>query len=201
MIKVSARVSSRYYVGWGTNSKLYFKLNRKREIMETYIHYGCDHFDKTLFNPIENCKDPWVKPAPYAGMWGSPINSINGWKNWCEDNDFDQYRLNKSFIFTLKEDSNILHVRDNNELQDLKLLHCFDRRKPRCRDDLYCMDFEKLRDAFEYDAMEVHITTNEIYFGLYGWDCDSILILNPDCIIELDNERVSDSVKHDGNHR
>ena len=155
--------------------------------MTEYIHYGSDHFDKNKFIPIKNCYFPSVKPEKHSGMWGSPISSKNGWKNWCELNGFDVERLDKSFTFNLKEDSKVLYVRNDNELQDLKLLHCFDRLNLYINyglRDQYCMDFERLLTVHRYDAMEVHVTTNNIYFGLYGWDCDSILILNPDCVVE-----------------
>ena len=154
---------------------------------QLYIHYGSDHFDKNKFIKIKNCAIPWVKPEKYTGMWGSPINAHYGWSDWCRDTDFDVYKLDKHFTFTLKENSKFLYVRNDNELQDLKLLHCFDRpylKDPYHPAERYCMNFEKLRDCFGYDAMEVHITTDNIYVGLYGWDCDSILILNPDCVIE-----------------
>ena len=45
------------------------------------------------------------------------------------------------------------------------------------------LDFEKL--AQEYDAIEVLISGDPgLYYELYGWDCDSILIMNPEIIIE-----------------
>ena len=103
-------------------------------------------------------------------MWGSPINSKNGWKNWCECNDFDVERLNKSFTFTLKEGSKVLYVRNDNELQDLKLIHCFDRLNLYVKygyGNKYCMDFERLFAVHGYDAMEVHMNTYGIYILVF----------------------------------
>ena len=41
----------------------------------------------------------------------------------------------------------------------------------------------------EYDAIELHLSEEvvddyleSLYFKLYGWDCDSILIMNKDII-------------------
>ena len=46
------------------------------------------------------------------------------------------------------------------------------------------LDFEKL--SKEYDAIEVFISKDEqLYWDLYGWDCDSILIMNSDIIEEV----------------
>ena len=35
----------------------------------------------------------------------------------------------------------------------------------------------------EYDAIEIVI--DKLYWDLYGWDCDSILILNKEVVIEI----------------
>lgn len=44
------------------------------------------------------------------------------------------------------------------------------------------LDFEKL--SRQYDAIEVLISEdNRLYELLYGWDCDSILVMNPNVII------------------
>ena len=42
-----------------------------------------------------------------------------------------------------------------------------------------CLDFEKL--SKDYDAIEV-IDIGKFYWALYGWDCNSILIMNPDIV-------------------
>ena len=51
-----------------------------------------------------------------------------------------------------------------------------------------CLDFELL--TYEYDAIELHLSEDNsrgdfmecLYWVLYGWDCDSILIMNPDVV-------------------
>ena len=48
-----------------------------------------------------------------------------------------------------------------------------------------CLDFEELLKNY-YDAIEVDISKCwALYNELYGWDCDSILIMNPDIIREI----------------
>ena len=47
------------------------------------------------------------------------------------------------------------------------------------------LDFEKLAET--YDAIEVSISDDfELYYQLYGWDCNSIVIMNPKIIVELE---------------
>lgn len=149
-----------------------------------YIHYGSDHFDKDRFIKIKNCSMPQNKPACDSGLWASPINSKNGWRNWCLRENFETWRLEKSFIFELKPEAKILYIRNDKELRralDSGLL-MYKNYASLNRIDDYYMDFEQLvHDG--YDAIEIHINSLRIVFGLYGWDCDSLLVLNPDCIV------------------
>ena len=49
----------------------------------------------------------------------------------------------------------------------------------------YIPDFEKML-ADGWDAIELHLSEcGELYWALYGWDCDCILVLNPD-IVEVE---------------
>ncbi len=50
-----------------------------------YIHYGSEHFDLNIFDPIEN----WAgRNKPSGGLWSSPVDSpYYDWKEWCEDNE------------------------------------------------------------------------------------------------------------------
>lgn len=38
----------------------------------------------------------------------------------------------------------------------------------------------------KYDAVEINISSDgKLYWDLCGWDCDSILVMNPDVIKEM----------------
>jgi len=46
------------------------------------------------------------------------------------------------------------------------------------------LDFEKIKES--YDAIELLISKDQrLYYKLYGWDCDCILVLNKDAIEEV----------------
>lgn len=137
-----------------------------------YIHYGSNEFDINKFEKIKN-KEEFVKPL--GGLWASRVDINTGWKNWCLNTGFDA-KLDEYFIFSLKEDTKILTIDNNEQLKELpKLNNSF---------ELYCnLDFEKLSE--EYDAIEVLISKDQnLYFSLYGWDCDSIVVMNPSKIIQ-----------------
>lgn len=151
--------------------------------MTTYIHYGNREFNKELFQPIKN-RQCFTKP--FGGFWASDVNAKFGWQQWNKENEFTSCQEENSFCFTLKENAKVIHL---YKVEDLKQL-------PIVKNDLgfslsswYCIDFEELAES-GVDAMEVHMSEgdHELYFPLYGWDCDSILIMNPDIIENMENK-------------
>ena len=133
-----------------------------------YIHYGHKEFSLDRFNPIVNCQ---YFSKPTGGLWASPVDADNGWKVWCEAENFRKCEIENSFTFTLRDDANVLYVDSKECLSDLP--------KQNTWHDIWCtLDFEKLMET--YDAVELNLSAApNLYFELYGWDCDSILILNP----------------------
>lgn len=140
---------------------------------EIYIHYGHKYFDARLFNEIKNRELGYVKP--FGGLWASNINAEYGWKNWCEEQRFRECSIDNCFKFKLKEKAKVLTIDNAKTLKELPTI-----------DTPYelgwvSLDFERLKE--EYDAIEVLISNDDqLYWDLYGWDCDSILIFNKDCI-------------------
>lgn len=145
-----------------------------------YIHYGHNSFDRNLFTPISNM-DRWVKPS--GGFWASPMDSDYGWGDWCRRNSFHSYRLLEYFKFKLSENAKVIHIYSSKQLKDL----------PKTEENMdmwCCLDFEQLL-ADGWDAIELHLSEEifedveycgGLYWKLYGWDCDSILIMNPDVV-------------------
>lgn len=157
-----------------------------------YIHYGSNEFDKDLFVPISNFSY-WTKPL--GGLWASPVNSKNGWYEWCEPQydwrncEEDAFRtyISKSFTFSLKPGSKIVYISD---VVDLRLLHdmgccTYSTGKPFLYENavpVESIDFEKLL-SLGYSGVEITINPCT-YWSLYGWDCDSIVVINPYSIVE-----------------
>jgi hypothetical protein len=138
-----------------------------------FIHYGHDKFDKNLFNKIENRKF-FTKPT--GGFWACRKDGKYGWKQWCEDNDYSHADMNTKFEFNIKNDSKILTICHHRILKILPQTEYLFNIKPSYIDCVY-LDFEKLSRV--YDGIEVIISAdNRLYWNLYGWDCDSILIMN-----------------------
>lgn len=144
------------------------------------IHYGSLSFDKKKFKKVKN--SGWIKPIE-GGLWTSPIDSNWGWSDWCKAEDFRKCDKDIYFIIELNKNSNILEI---DSLQDLKEIlkenYTFDliQRK--------VLNFEKL--AEKYDAIWLtergQINTKFSTPNLYGWDCESILIMNSNCFKEIE---------------
>ena len=145
-----------------------------------YIHYGSDHFDPDEFSPIKNI---YLRNKPSGGLWASPYSSKRSWYDWCKSEEFRTDRLDKWFTFTLKDDAKVLTIKTELDLYELENNgFCVDKR-PKMKYNLrgFYPDFEKLF-IIGYDAVEVYMD-DTIYWALYGWDCDSLLVLNPNCVI------------------
>lgn len=139
-----------------------------------FIHYGHNKFSDYLWEEVQNVK--FCKP--YGGLWASDINAKFGWKDWNKEEQYMKCDENNSFKFKLKSKSKIYSV---NSLEDLNKLPLDMTISQEIHKISYCLDFEKIKQT--YDAIEVNISNDKrLYWRLYGWDCDSILILNKKCI-------------------
>lgn len=143
--------------------------------MRDYIHYGSDQFDLNRFNPVKNIEG-WNKPD--GGLWASPVGARRGWKEWCKDEEFCVWRLKQSFTFGLRDGTRVLHIRSFEELGRLPVFR---------NSAILPIDFEKLKE--EWDVIELHLSEDvRLYSGLYGWDCDCILVMNPEVVQEIDSK-------------
>lgn len=162
-------------------------------IPKKFVHYGCTTYDPKLFDPIKNRK--FIKP--YGGLWGTSLNGLYSWKNWCFDKEYCVDKLNISFIFTLKDFSKVFYLATR---EDCKVLPLQDKPDVSNRqfyaddlsfEDFYLanntfVDYEKL--AHEYDALYFPDPYGELRWSFYGWDCESLLVFNKDSIIPLEKE-------------
>lgn len=153
-----------------------------KNLGKEYIHYGHTLFDQDIFQPVKN--QEWGAAKPLGGFWASPVDAERSWKNWCEDEEFRLENLNTSFRFHLKDDARVFHIYRSDQLQQLPELDTI------IKVTWYCIDFEKA--AENWDAIELHLSEEicddyleSLYFRLYGWDCDSILIMNPEIIYNV----------------
>lgn len=137
-----------------------------------YVHYGHKEFDKEMFKPILNIS--WIKPS--GGFWASPVDAKFGWKDWNEREQFRECNEDNCFRFTMP-DANIFLI---DSVEKLKELPSIDN--PPIDKCMMFIDFEECV-KMGYDAIELVLSADrQLYWDLYGWDCDSIIVMNPDKI-------------------
>lgn len=154
-----------------------------------YIHYGHTVFDRNKFKPIKN---HFYLPKPEGGFWASPVKTKWGWKDWCKAEKFCECDDKNAFHFTLRDHANICKINtcaDAMKLPQLKqnnaewsaIMHENKRSYP---------DFERMLsdgiDAILFNMSNDH----ELYWTLYGWDCDSLLVLNPDVVSVISERKI-----------
>ena len=145
--------------------------------MSTYIHYGHNGnktYDPGKFQEIKNRE--FIKPV--GGLWASAVDAAYGWKDWCKDESYSECDPGNAFTFKLASWARVLVIDSTEALKTLP------KADPPFQSSNVFLDFEKIKES--YDAIELLISKDRgLYFKLYGWDCDCILVLNKDVIKEV----------------
>jgi len=159
-----------------------------------YVHYGCssEEFLISKFVKVKNHTFGW---KPSGGFWASPtshgkMGELFDWKAFCEKEEYypKGKPLNKKFYFCLDINAHVVRIESMDTYQALPKVvreDCATGRKEEF------IDFEKCMrqgiDAIEYAYSAIIKDENmkeEMDRKMLGWDCDSILIMNPKIILK-----------------
>ena len=171
-----------------------------------FIHFGSNEYLPELFGPIKNTLGH--KPESFSGLWGCPLDADFSWKEFCQLIDFhDDDYLKKYFIFKLRDDARVIIIDDINSLNNLddKYLYNGPVFFSHIETSIKYINFEMLSE--DYDAIIVYLNryipksiypSDSLKYRLYGWDCDSILVLNKDVIeiIDKNNKIYKELIKN-----
>lgn len=119
--------------------------------------------------------------SQWEDFWASPVDTEWGWKDWCKSENFCVSELTDAFVFELKDGAKVFEINSGDDV--LKM--------PMQSTDLTItvikpIDFEAMLSQ-GVDAIEFNYTLcPSLYWELYGWDCDSLLVLNPDIIVSTE---------------
>lgn len=134
-------------------------------------HYGNTHYNRDLIKPI--CDVPF-RNKPKGGLWTSPVDSEYGWCDWSKDNEYGDL----SSHFDLDFEGTVFEIDSVEDMNDLPWIE---------QGNMHFVSFEPLV-FMGYDA--IHLTakgeqeTRLIYpKDLYGWDCETVLVMNRNAIL------------------
>ena len=121
----------------------------------------------------------WIKPS--GALYTSPVNSKYGWRHWTKDENFGL----GVFRVELSVDMTHPYVKIDT-LADMERLPWRKFSPPGTELNLYYVDYGKLVDQgiefiwlTERGQSETRLTWPR---NLYGWDCETVAILDTRCI-------------------
>lgn len=151
-----------------------------------FITYGF-HIDTAKINPISDKVWPGLE-KPKGGLWASPVNSVFGWKDWCRSEDFRTDRLKTWTKFKISPKAKILVINSYWDLVDIAKKYAeespdnYNRvlKFKKMQEDGYSGVFLTYRGHLENHF--VWDRESPISFALNTWDCESIVLFDPEVI-------------------
>lgn len=147
-------------------------------------HFGSKEFVYSKFKQIKNNHQRFNKPV--GGLWTSPADSTNSWLHFCLNNNFNKEKLNNSFSFQINKEAKGLVVDKDCDLESLPTttFSYLDGSK------ITIFDFEKMAKEFDYlhfkfDGGSTMRYDFDDWRTFYGWDCETVLVFNPNIIHSL----------------
>jgi hypothetical protein len=148
------------------------------------VTYGCGNvFDPNKWNPIKN---RLYFNKPDGGLWASPFDTTYGWIDWCKDENFGDLSTLFKFLYS----GNTIIIDSKDDLLDLP----FQERPQHKKNSsglfgFKVINFQSLAN-FAIDGIYLtHQGESETRYlhgldgGLYGWECECILIMNKNSIL------------------
>lgn len=142
-------------------------MNLKQKEMKL-IHYGADGYEPALFAPIS---DEYPRNKPSGGLWTSPVVSEYGWKEWSIENSYGDLERH----FHLKFSGTVLEIDSVLDMDGFTWLG--ERYEGISFEALCCPHF--VCDAVHLTEQGESVTRYTHPRSMYGWDCETMLILNP----------------------
>ena len=151
-----------------------------------YIVLGKTELKEELFNT--DLTDNGIN-KPKGGLWSSPYNkdTISGWYQFCKEENFVKADNTVGVIFTLKEEARVYTIDSKEDLDNL--VNKYPNDVLAILKEIAGLNF--IAVSKDYDA--IHLTeegqwkTRNTYPNtLYGWDCETLLVLNFNAI-DLDS--------------
>jgi hypothetical protein len=132
---------------------------------------------------IEQPTHPWFKPS---GFWLSVEGQGDGWKEWCEDNDFNLGNLRCRARLSLHAAAKILRLGTLAEIRNFSREY---RSPDARRHDYGSIDWRRVAASFQGIIIAPHVCEAHFDFAVlwyYCWDCASGCIWDPCAIASIE---------------
>jgi hypothetical protein len=130
-----------------------------------FVHYGTNNIDLSLILPITNRDTRHGTDKPAGGFWACPSDIRYGWAELLEERDMLD-RLEKRVEFTIVSTAKVYTIATEDDLQAL----------PQTATGR--IDWEYIARIYDAVYFTEDMTTSNMDSPLYGWDVESIVILN-----------------------
>lgn len=143
-----------------------------------YIVLGKTELKEELFNT--DLTNSGIN-KPKGGLWSSPYNkdTISGWYQFCKDENFIKGDNSVGVIFSLKEEARIYTIDTKEDLDNL--VNKYPNDVLEILKEIAGLNF--IAVSKDYDA--IYLTDKGQWATrfsrpntLYGWDCETLLVLN-----------------------
>ena len=153
-----------------------FIILNDRKRRNKFIHYGACEYQQNKFKSVKNSS--FLAKPRTGGLWTAPIDSYFGWEHWCHREELQKWLKPGCFKLSLKPTARICII-DNYD--DLISLPFQSKNEYKIHVNF---DFEEIAQSYDaiwltYEGMKKTAFTYPIH--TYGWDCETLLILNKDC--------------------
>ena len=165
----------------------------------TLICTGRDKFDPAKFDEVRNTKSyGHILMKPKGGIWTSPLDSTYGWKDWCKAEGFMKERLDKYIIlqftgtlYVIDGLADLLEMPINNHRVHTMNMGTVAASQPYNIPEAE-LDFVSMKkqgiDAIHLTIKGEHRTRFSSPWSLYGWDCETVYVMNQESIKHQQHE-------------
>ena len=156
---------------------------------DEFCFAGDSYYDRKYFDQV-HFSDEFDFSKPTGGLWLCPYlgnDNPSEWTDFVEENKMTK-DISHITVFKLKEDARILILDDPYEFER-EYGEFIDYREGRlARSNIKFDEVKKEYDAFFVDGSVVTLLSGVSCaftpVRLYGWDVESLYIMNPDILIE-----------------
>jgi hypothetical protein len=141
-----------------------------------------ERFEPQNWHPIRN-RHQYMPIKPEGGLWTAPFgeDGLTSWQQWCEEEGYDGDWADRIEVIEPFPDARLVVVESLDDLLSLLDAYSRDDVEPVVSTIWAPLDFEKL--AADYDGMWLteggQCRTRLSRPSLYGWDCATVLWLQP----------------------